>query len=109
MTEPRNAAIYARISSDPTGQALGISRQLEDCRRLAHERGWTVAEEYVDNDISAYSGKSRPAYHRMVSDIQAGARDAVIVYNLDRLTRARSNSSSSSKSARAPGCASSRR
>jgi site-specific DNA recombinase len=87
MDQLRSVAIYARISSDPSGQALGVARQLEDCRKLAAERGWTVAEEYVDNDISAYSGKTRPAYQRMVSDIGVGLRDGVIVYNLDRLTR----------------------
>jgi DNA invertase Pin-like site-specific DNA recombinase len=80
-------AIYARISSDPDGTALGVGRQLEDCRRLATERGWTVAEEYVDNDLSAYSGKRRPNYERMVEDLRDGVRDAVIVYNVDRLTR----------------------
>ncbi|MFD3448606.1 recombinase family protein [Microbacteriaceae bacterium 4G12] len=80
-------AIYARISSDPTGQALGVARQLQDCQKLAAERGWTIAEEYIDNDVSAYSGKARSAYQRMIRDIEAGVRDAVIVYNLDRLTR----------------------
>lgn len=87
MDFARAVAVYARISSDPTGQALGISRQLEDCRKLAADRGWIVAEEYIDNDVSAYSGKVRLSYERMLRDIQAGARDAVVVYNLDRLTR----------------------
>ena len=59
-------AVYARISSDD-GQALGVSRQLEDCRKLAASLGWVVGEEYVDNDISAYSGKHRPEYQRMLS------------------------------------------
>ncbi len=79
--------MYARISSDQAGTALGVGRQLEDCRKLAADRGWTVAEEYVDNDVSAYSGKARPAYRRMVADLSAGSRDAVLVYNLDRLHR----------------------
>jgi len=83
----RAAAIYARISSDQDGRGLGVQRQVEDCRKLANERGWTVAEEYVDNDVSAYSGKSRPAYRQMLADLAAGERDAVIVYNLDRLHR----------------------
>lgn len=87
MTKARAAAIYARISRDATGEALGVARQLEDGRKIAADRGWIVAEEYVDNDISAYSGKQRPAYERMLTDIESGARDAVIVYNLDRLTR----------------------
>ncbi len=81
------AAIYARISSDPEGTALGVGRQLEDCRKLAAERGWMVAEEYIDNDVSAYSGKVRPAFERMGEHVRDGLRDAVIVYNFDRLTR----------------------
>ena len=46
-----------------------------------------MGEEYVDNDISAYSGKPRPAYARMIADVTGGLRDAVLVYNLDRLHR----------------------
>jgi site-specific DNA recombinase len=83
----RAAAIYARISSDQTGDGLGVTRQLEDCRRLAAERGWPVAHEYVDNDISAYRGKDRPQYAQMLTDIEAGRVDAVIAYHQDRLTR----------------------
>ncbi|MGV7904486.1 recombinase family protein, partial [Mycobacterium kansasii] len=74
-------------SSDPSGESLGVQRQLDDCRELARSRGWVIGQEYVDNDVSAYSGKSRPAYRRMFDDLRSGARDAVIVYNLDRLHR----------------------
>lgn len=87
MVRIKAAAVYARISSDQAGTGLGVKRQVADCRMVAAERGWTVAEEYVDNDISAYSGKPRPAYARMIEDLTAGCRDAVIVYNLDRLHR----------------------
>jgi DNA invertase Pin-like site-specific DNA recombinase len=87
MTGIKAAAIYARISADATGEALGVQRQLEDCRRLAESAGWMVADEYVDNDVSAFSGKRRPEYERMLADIAEGSRDAVLVYNLDRLTR----------------------
>jgi site-specific DNA recombinase len=83
----RSAAIYARISADVEGTALGVARQVEDCRRLAADRGWAVGAEYVDNDVSAYSGKPRREYERMLADLASGARDAVIVYNLDRLHR----------------------
>ena len=63
MTTVRAAAIYARISSDTEGAGRGRgSARSQDCRKLAAERGWTVAEEYVDNDLSAYKGKARPAY-----------------------------------------------
>jgi site-specific DNA recombinase len=83
----RSAAIYARISADVEGKSLGVQRQLEDCRKLAADRGWPVGAEYVDNDVSAFSGKPRQQYARMLGDLGSGARDAVIVYNLDRLHR----------------------
>jgi site-specific DNA recombinase len=83
----QSAAIYARISADVEGTGLGVARQLDDCRKVAADRGWPVGDEYVDNDVSAYSGKPRRDYARMLDDLRSGARDAVIVYNLDRLHR----------------------
>jgi DNA invertase Pin-like site-specific DNA recombinase len=80
-------AIYARISQDRDGDGLGVRRQLTDCREEANRRGWTIAEEYVDDDISAYSGRQRPAYRRMLDDIKNQLRDGVIVWHLDRLHR----------------------
>ena len=87
MSEPKAVAIYARISQDRDGDGLGVLRQLSDCRDEAQRRGWQVAEEYVDDDISAYSGKERPGYEQLLRDIGSGARDAVIVWHLDRLHR----------------------
>jgi site-specific DNA recombinase len=81
------AAIYARISSDPSGSALGVSRQIEDCKSWAHKQGTVIAEVYIDNDVSAYSGKLRPSYRRMCEDIKQGVRDGVIAWHPDRLHR----------------------
>jgi site-specific DNA recombinase len=87
MPNTQAAAVYARISSDQEGAGLGVARQLQDCRRLAADLGWPVAEEYVDNDVSAFSGKARPAYQRMLAELTDGARDSVVVYHVGRLTR----------------------
>jgi len=87
MAKRYAVALYARISRDPTGDMLGVTRQLEDCRAEAERRGWTVAGEYVDDDTSAFSGKPRPEYERLLGDIKDGAVDAVIVYRMDRLHR----------------------
>lgn len=82
-----SAAIYARISDDTQGSGLGVARQEADCRKLADRLGWQVARVYVDNDISAFSGKERPAYRRLLSDVAAGAVDGLIVWHPDRLHR----------------------
>src|SRR5688572_8968029 len=84
---PCRAGIYARISEDRDGDALGVSRQVADCHELAAARGWDITERYVDDDISAYSGKPRPEYRRMLADITGGQVDAVVVWHLDRLHR----------------------
>jgi DNA invertase Pin-like site-specific DNA recombinase len=84
---PTSAAIYARISSDRDGLQLGVQRQVQDCEAEADRRGWTVAHVYVDDDVSAYKGKPRPAYQQLLADLRRGVRDAVIVYNADRLHR----------------------
>jgi site-specific DNA recombinase len=85
--EVGSAAIYARISADQEGRGLGVARQVGECRGEAERRGWLVGDVYVDNDVSAYSGKDRPEYARMIGDLKTGVRDAVIVWHQDRLTR----------------------
>lgn len=89
MSSPtRQAAIYLRISLDSTGEGLAIDRQREDCYRLAEFRGWSVIGEYVDNSISASDArKNRPGYDALVRDFEAGKFDALLCYDLDRLTR----------------------
>jgi site-specific DNA recombinase len=86
-TTPKAAAVYARLSLDKNDDRLGIDRQLELCRKLAREKHWTIAEEYVDNSISAFNGRHRPAYEAMLADLEHGRRDAVLCVDLDRLTR----------------------
>jgi site-specific DNA recombinase len=82
------AAIYVRISSDPSGAALGVTRQEEDCRALCARQGWQVVGVYSDNDVSAYSGKRRPEWERLNADVIAGHVDAIACWHVDRLTRA---------------------
>ena len=82
----RSAGIYARISLDD-GTALGVGRQVDDCAAEADRRGWTLVDQYIDNNVSATKKKPRPEYERMISDIEAGRIDAVIVWDVDRLTR----------------------
>lgn len=77
------AAIYCRISFDRTGEAAGVERQEAECRELAARLGLDVGKVYVDNDISATSGKERPAFERMLNDRPA----AVITWAQDRLLR----------------------
>lgn len=54
---------------------------------MCRSRGWAVAQCFEDNDSSAYSGKPRPAYDRMLAAVEAGAVDAIVTWHNDRLHR----------------------
>ena len=86
-TTPVQAAIYCRISEDRTGEELGVTRQCEDCERLPDQVGWESYAVYVDDDISAYSGKPRPQFLRMLGDVEDGRVNAIVAWHPDRLLR----------------------
>jgi site-specific DNA recombinase len=46
-----------------------------------------VIDTYTDNDISAYSGRRRPEYERLLADLTSGRIDGVVMWHLDRLNR----------------------
>lgn len=80
------AAVYVRISRDD-GSALGVGRQEKDCRAWCEERGHRVVAVLVDNDVSAYSGRSRPGYEEMMTMVDDGEVDLVVAWHPDRLHR----------------------
>ena len=81
------AAIYTRISKDPTGQEAGVTRQLEDCQALADRLGWTVVARFQDNDVSAFNGATRDDFEAMLAAIGRGEIDAIVCWHTDRLYR----------------------
>lgn len=89
VSASRHAAIYTRISDDPEGTALGVSRQEQDCRALAARLGLDVVAVFSDNDVSAStaSTKDRPAYSDMLTRARAGEFTHVLAYSNSRLTR----------------------
>jgi DNA invertase Pin-like site-specific DNA recombinase len=85
---PARAALYLRISLDREMDGLAIDRQRDDCRQIAASRGWDVVNEYVDQSRSATDKtKRRPGYDALVKDFSNGHFDAIICWDLDRLTR----------------------
>ena len=80
-----NAAIYARLSQDRDGTKGGVERQLKDCRALAKREGLKVVAVYQDDDRSAFSGKPRPEFERMLRELDGF--DTIIFWKTDRLVR----------------------
>ena len=91
--QPRRCAIYTRKSSEEgLDQAFNsLDAQREACEAYVlsqkHE-GWAVlASRYDDGGFSGGT-MERPALQRLLADIAVGKVDVVVVYNVDRLTRA---------------------
>jgi len=55
-----------------------------------HE-GWTVLPARYDDGGFSGGTMERPALKRLMADIEAGHIDVVVVYKVDRLTRALSD------------------
>jgi site-specific DNA recombinase len=81
--------LYARISEDDTGLEKGVTRQLADARALAAARGWTVLDEFSDNDISALNGARREGYEALLRAVTNGGVDKIVVFHTSRLWRNR--------------------
>jgi site-specific DNA recombinase len=83
------AAPYARLSEDRSGLSENVDIQLAEARDYCAEQGWTVVDEFADDDISAsrYSTKPRLEYQRLLAEIRAGHVDVVVVTEMPRLYR----------------------
>lgn len=75
-------ALYARVST--TDQKADL--QLDGLRKMAEQRGWSVAGEYVDLGVSG-SKDRRPQLDAMLKDLHRGKAKAVAIWKLDRLAR----------------------
>jgi site-specific DNA recombinase len=86
-------AIYTRKSSEEgLEQAFNsLDSQREACAAFIlsqkHE-GWTVLPALYDDGGFSGGTMERPALKRLIADIEAGQIDVVVVYKVDRLTRA---------------------
>jgi site-specific DNA recombinase len=79
------AVIYARFSSENQSQA-SIEDQVEVCTRYIKKQGWTRIGKYTDAAMSGAS-RFRPAYQKLLVELEAGTFDVVVVEALDRLGR----------------------
>ena len=85
MTDLLRVAIYVRQSVE---EPQGISQQLEDCHAEANRRGWKVVGTYEDDDVSGSKKRgAKTDWSRMLADFDQGLFDAVLVKDVERLTR----------------------
>ena len=83
-----SAAIYCRLSKDDeqAGESVSIETQKMMLQDFCRERGFPIYEIYADD---GYSGLNfnRPAFSRMLEDIDSGKVNLVVTKDLSRLGR----------------------
>jgi DNA invertase Pin-like site-specific DNA recombinase len=88
MPDPVRAGIYCRLSRAIDGSTEKVEDQERISRGVASQREWEVTEVYSDNSLSAWKkNRRRPAWDRMLADVDAGKLDALVIYHGDRLIR----------------------
>jgi site-specific DNA recombinase len=84
----KNAAIYARVSSDKQKEGNTITSQTAALIAFARSRGFNVPDQWIFED-EGYSGASllRPGLERVRDLAAEGQLDAILVHSPDRLAR----------------------
>ncbi len=91
-TKPVRCAIYTRKSTE---EGLDQAFNSLDARREAAEayiasqkhEGWTCLPDRYDDGGFSGGSMDRPALRRLLTDVEAGRIDCILVYKVDRLSR----------------------
>ncbi|HMO74693.1 MAG TPA: recombinase family protein [Sphingopyxis sp.] len=93
MAERKRCAVYTRKSTEEgLEQAFNsLDAQREACAAYimsqTHE-GWELVPEQYDDGGWSGGSMERPALQQLLADVAAGKVDVIVVYKVDRLTRA---------------------
>jgi site-specific DNA recombinase len=88
----KRCAIYCRVSSD---ERLDQSFNSIDAQREAgiayvasqKAEGWELVQDFYEDPGFSGGNMNRPGLKRLITDIQLGKIDIVVVYKIDRLSR----------------------
>lgn len=82
------AALYSRVSTVGQGEEDRASIPEQICRieKYCDERGYSIADRYVDIGFPGASSK-RPHFQRMLNDAKNNRFDVIVCWKADRLSR----------------------
>ena len=82
------AGLYYRLSKDDerAGESLSIENQKRILEKYAHENGFEIVDEYIDDGWSG-TNFNRPGVQRLLEDAKTGKINLIIVKDLSRFGR----------------------
>ena len=86
--QPYNTALYYRLSRDDEnfGDSVSIETQRTILQQFARDNQFHAVDEYIDNGWSG-TNFDRPAFQRMIDDVDAGRINCIITKDLSRFGR----------------------
>ena len=81
-------ALYMRLSRDDEdyGESVSIETQRKIITQFANEQHFIIVDEYIDDGWSG-TNFDRPAFQRMMEDVESGKVNCIITKDLSRLGR----------------------
>ena len=88
MKQLYNTALYMRLSRDDEtyGDSVSIETQRTILRQYAQDNNLNVVDEYIDDGWSG-TNFERPAFTRMMNDVEAGKINCIVTKDLSRFGR----------------------
>ena len=81
------AALYARVSTFQQTDKDSIPAQVDALKKYAEEHNYTIQDVYVDDGVSGSLLTERDELQRLLSNVEAGNIDIILVCKLDRWFR----------------------
>jgi len=82
------AVIYIRVSTDEQRRNNNsLEYQEKACREFCRKKGWTVAEVFADEGVSAWLDVKRPAFLRMMKYVRETRNVNVVFLDFSRFGR----------------------
>ncbi|HMN13296.1 MAG TPA: recombinase family protein [Bellilinea sp.] len=84
----KKAAIYARVSTDDQAdKGYSLPSQLDGCRQYIDQLGYSIVAEFKEDNSGAIPVTDRPQGKRLAEMVKFREVDAVVVHQVDRLSR----------------------
>lgn len=86
--EGKKCVLYSRVSTEMQVDGYSLEGQVTCMKNFADREGMTVVSNYEDAGKSGKAIDGRPAFQKMLVDIQSGLQvDYILVYKLSRFGR----------------------
>lgn len=88
ITNKRNVAIYARVSTEHEAQLSALENQKNWYKPLLEQHPeWHVVRMYIDEGITGTSAHKRPQFMKMIDDANNGEFDLILTREVSRFAR----------------------